>query len=152
MSATAVVQLGLEMIPRCPATSSPLISGTTRGTFSVNRNADELSTTTAPEFTATGTNSLEIVAPALKNTTSMQLKESTVSALTSSSSPRNARVLPAERADANKRIEATGKFRRSITRNISSPTAPVAPTIATRRGLLIRKHSIVAVCASLSII
>jgi hypothetical protein len=38
--------------------------------------------------------------------------------------------LPAERAEASSLSEPTGKFRRSRTRRISIPTAPVAPTMA----------------------
>ena len=38
--------------------------------------------------------------------------------------------LPTERAEASSLREATGKFRRSRTRRISTPTAPVAPTTA----------------------
>src|SRR6185437_5348061 len=43
-----VEQLGLAMIPLCCLTASGLISGTTSGTPASIRNAEELSTTTAP--------------------------------------------------------------------------------------------------------
>jgi hypothetical protein len=39
------------------------------------RNAEELSTTTAPDLTARGANSREVFAPALKSATSIPAKE-----------------------------------------------------------------------------
>ena len=50
----AVVQFGFAMIPRWFAMSFPLISGTTNGTSSCIRCADELSMTIAPDCTAIG--------------------------------------------------------------------------------------------------
>ena len=61
---------------------------------------------------------------------SMPLKDSAFSSSTVYGLPLNSSVLPAERAEASSFREATGKFRRSRTRRISTPTAPVAPTMA----------------------
>ena len=47
-------QFGLAMMPRCVAMAPPFTSGTTSGTSASMRNAEELSTTTAPWRTATG--------------------------------------------------------------------------------------------------
>ena len=132
MSVMAVVQFGFAMIPWWFLMSPPLISGTIRGTDSDMRNADELSTTTAPEFTATGPNSLEIPDPALKRATSIPSNEFMPSVSIRTSSPRNFSVFPADRAEARSLRLDRGKLRRSITRSISTPTAPDAPTIATR--------------------
>ena len=41
-------------------------------------------------------------------------------------------VVPAERADAKKRISSNGKSRSMRTLRITPPTCPVAPTIPTR--------------------
>ena len=48
ITATAVVQFGPAMIPLWSFTASPLISGTTSGTFGSSRKADDWSITTAP--------------------------------------------------------------------------------------------------------
>jgi len=63
MSVIAVVQLGLAMMPECDAAAAALISGMTSGTLGSILKAEELSTTTAPAFTAWGANSLEIPRP-----------------------------------------------------------------------------------------
>src|SRR4030067_1048024 len=59
MIAMMVVQFGFAMIPRFRywPIASALISGTTSGMSGSIRKADELSTTTAPEFQAAGAHS-----------------------------------------------------------------------------------------------
>ena len=54
--------------------ASGLISGITSGTVGSMRNAEELSTTTAPAWAAMGANFFEIDPPALKNAMSMFAK------------------------------------------------------------------------------
>jgi hypothetical protein len=103
------------------------------------RKADELSTTTAPAATASGANSLDVPAPAENKAMSMPLKQSRVNASTGKDRPLNGNVLPTERADANSLIDPrgalTGHCRCSRHLRISTPTAPVAPTMARVRGL-----------------
>src|SRR5471030_266185 len=94
------------------------------------RKAEELSITSAPAALAAGMNSRLRVAPAEKKAMSMPLNDEALSSSTVCGLPLNASVLPAERAEASSFREATGKFRRSRTRRISTPTAPVAPTMA----------------------
>src|SRR5579862_7110147 len=124
-------QLGLAMIPLCSRTLPGLISGTTRGTPASMRNAEELSTTTAPLLTATGAKRLDVELPAENSPILTPLNASSVSSRTASGLPLNGSVLPAERADANNRNSDIGKLRRSRQPNSSIPTAPVAPTMAT---------------------
>src|SRR4051794_28105178 len=96
------------------------------------RNAEELSTATAPALAAIGQYFLEIAPPALKNTMSVSAKLFSVSSSTLISRPANGIVFPAERAEANRRRLDMGNFRSSKQRRNSTPTAPVAPAIATR--------------------
>src|ERR1700733_13863586 len=124
-------QLGLAMIPLCSRIAPGLISGTTSGTPSSIRNADELSTTTAPLATAMGAKRLDVELPAENNPMLTPFRPSSVNSRTGTGLPRNGSVLPAERADANSRNSDTGKLRRSRHPNNSIPTAPVAPTMAT---------------------
>src|SRR5438270_513606 len=124
-------QLGLAMIPRWPRRASGLISGTTSGTCGSRRNAEELSMTVAPARTASGAKRFEVPDPAEKSASCTPSKPSSVSSRTGSSRPRNLKVFPAERADANSRSSASGNARSSRQRISSIPTAPVAPTIAT---------------------
>ena len=103
------------------------------------RQALELSTTTQPEATAWGANSVDTLPPAEKMAMSMPLKESFVSSLTViSSSPKGTRV-PAERAEARAVMEAQGKWRSARVFSISRPTAPVAPHTATLRDFFMGK-------------
>ena len=126
----AAVQFGLAITPLWRLRSPGFTSGTTSGTLGSMRKADELSITTAPAAFAAGTNSRLRVAPAEKKAMSTPLKDAAVSSSTVYGLPLNSRVLPAERLDASSFRLATGKLRRSITRRISTPTAPVAPTTA----------------------
>ena len=62
--AMIVEQLGFAMIPLCCLIASGLISGITSGTEGSIRNAEELSTTTAPACAAIGPNFFEMLPPA----------------------------------------------------------------------------------------
>ena len=137
MSVIAVVQFGLAMMPRFFLMSAALISGTTSGTSGSMRKALELSTTTAPACVAKGAYCREIPAPALKSATSTPANDASVSSCTTISSPLKGSVFPAERALASSVSFPTGNFRFSSVFIISIPTAPVAPTMATCRFLLI---------------
>jgi len=79
-----VEQFGLAMMPPLPAfmpaIASGFTSGTTRGTPSVMRNADELSTTVAPAAAATGAKSRDTSPPAEKSAMSTPAKLEAVSA------------------------------------------------------------------------
>src|SRR5215467_13768980 len=135
----AAVQLGLAITPLWRVRSPPLTSGTTSGVLGSMRKADELSTTTQPAALAAGTNSRLRVAPAEKKAMSQPLKASAFSSSTLCGLPLNSSVLPTERAEASSLREATGKFRRSRTRRISPPTAPVAPTMAMFWGFMVAR-------------
>src|SRR5512134_4155698 len=139
MIATIVGQFGLAMIPRFLywAMSCGLISGTTRGMSGSIRNAEELSTTTAPDSHAAGANSLLREAPAENRAMSIPLKALFWSSSTGICSPRNASLLPTERSDASRRMFFTGNFRSARICNITSPTAPVAPATATLKLLVL---------------
>ena len=63
-SAVIAAQFGLAMMPLWSRMRPALISGITSGTFGSIRKADELSTTTAPAFTAIGANLREMPPPA----------------------------------------------------------------------------------------
>src|SRR5690348_18496789 len=63
-SAVIAEQLGLALMPLCSLIRRALISGMTSGTSPPMRKADELSTTTAPAFTALGANVRAALAPA----------------------------------------------------------------------------------------
>src|SRR5262245_64481138 len=95
------------------------------------RNADELSTTTVPALTAAGANFFDVPLPAENRPMSTPAKLSSVSSCTRKSLPRNFIALPAERADANSLSSFSGNLRCSRHCKSSTPTAPVAPTIAT---------------------
>ena len=112
-------------------------SGTTSGTAGSMRNALDLSTTTQPRATASGANARDVEPPAEKSARSKPSSASAVSSRTSSSAPAKRTRVPAERADANGTTSAAGNPRSWSTSSTIGPTAPVAPTTATR-GLRIR--------------
>jgi hypothetical protein len=87
--------------------------------------------TVAPARTASGAKRFDVPPPAENSAMSTPAKLDSVSSRTGSASPRNGNVLPAERAEANSRSCARGKRRSSRQRISSTPTAPVARTIAT---------------------
>ena len=140
MTSGVVEQLGMEIIPSCHSTSSPLTSGTTSGTLGSMRNAEPSSMTTAPAATAWGANSRLTAELAEINATSTPSKESCVASSTTSSSPPTAMRLPADRFDAISRrcgappltgaLRLLKQYRCSTMRRNSAPTAPVAPTTA----------------------
>src|SRR3989339_2024847 len=131
-----VEQLRLAMMPVCFLMSSGFISGITRGIPSCMRKKDVLSTPTAAAFTALGANSLEIEPPADASTSSMPLNESCVNSSTVSVSPMNLIFLPADRFDASSFRDVMGNFRSSSILRNSSPTAPVAPMMATLKPIV----------------
>ena len=59
-----------------------MISGTTSGVFESMRNAEELSTTTAPAFTATGAKRFDCAPPAENSAMSTPFRLSSVSSCT----------------------------------------------------------------------
>src|SRR5262245_62126767 len=95
------------------------------------RQAEELSTTTAPALAAIGLNSRLTDDGVLESTRSTPANTSARIGSTVYDWPRKVIGLPADFAEARNLIDFTGKFRSTSTCRISSPTAPVAPTTAT---------------------
>src|SRR3990170_438735 len=133
MTVTMVVQLGQATIPRWPAIACALISGTTRGTDGSMRKALDLSTTTAPDLTASGAYSLDWAEPAEKRATWTPLNASGPTFSTRIFSPLKVTVLPTERSEAKARSSRTGNLLSSRILRVVCPTAPVAPTTATTK-------------------
>src|SRR5205807_2861296 len=132
MRIVIVEQFGLAMIPRCPLSARRLISGIPSGTSGSMRNVELLSITTVPDAAAARPKrSLAPSPPPKKAIWTPRSASSVVSAMVWGC-PRNATVRPAERAVAVTRSDATGNARSSSTRSTVCPTAPVAPTTATR--------------------
>src|SRR5437762_11941187 len=127
-----VEQFGLATMPRWALAASPFTSGTTSGTAGSMRNALDLSTTTQPRRTASGANRRDVPLPAENSARSKPSRASAVSSRTSSLPPSNSTCDPAERADANATTSEAGKPRSTRIESTSGPTAPVAPTTATR--------------------
>ena len=75
------------------------------------RNAEELSTTTAPEAHAAAANSLLREAPAENRAMSIPLKASFESSSTGNSCPANFSFFPTDRSDARRRRFPIGNFR-----------------------------------------
>ncbi len=128
-----VEQFGLAIIPwflNC-AIFLAFTSGTTRGTSGSIRKWDVLSTTTAPAATAIGANLALTCPPAENNPMSTPWKEFSFRISTRSCLFWKGRNCPAERSEAKRRNSSTGNWRSSNTSRNCSPTAPVAPTIAT---------------------
>src|SRR5438105_14123134 len=138
-----VEQFGLAIIPLWPAIAAALISGITSGTFGSIRNAEELSITTAPAFTAIGANFREMPEPAENSAISTPSNEVSVSSSITILSPRKSMVLPAERALASALSLPTGKARLSMVAMNSAPTAPVTPAMATTGSWLTGLSSLV---------
>ncbi len=142
-SAVIAEQFGTAMMPLCSRMRLALISGITSGTFGSIRNAEELSITTAPAFTAAGENLREMPAPAENNAMSTPSKDFSVSSSMTILSPRKSMVLPADRALASALSLRTGKARLSMVAMNSAPTAPVTPTMATTGSWLTGLSSLV---------
>ena len=126
-----VEQLGLEMMPWWFFTSSGLISGTMSGTSSSRRNAEELSTKTAPALTMAGANCFAMSFSAAPSTMSMPLKASSQASSIMTGRPSHSTTLPALRLLASRCSSEMGKWRSARIFIISRPTAPVAPRMAT---------------------
>ena len=108
-SAMIAEQFGLAMMPLWSPMRLALISGITSGTFGSMRKAEELSTTTAPAFTAAGANFREMSPPAENSAMSTPSKDFSVSSSITILSPRKSMVLPAERALASALSLPSGK-------------------------------------------
>jgi hypothetical protein len=110
--ATMVVQLGLATMPRgMSSRAAALTSGTTRGTSGSIRQPDELSMTIAPAATIFGAYSMEAVLPALSRAMPIPAQSAVAVSSTTTSRPAHSSVVPAERAEAKKRMFPTGKER-----------------------------------------
>ena len=130
--AAMVVQLGLAMMPLGRSRSAcGLTSLTTSGTSGSLRQAEELSTTTAPAAAKRGACSREAAPPAEKMATSMPLRSAVATSSTSTWAPRKSTTVPALRAEEKKRTERAGKSRSASMARMTRPTWPVAPTTAT---------------------
>src|SRR4051794_14161026 len=127
-----VEQLGLATIPLCFSSASGLTSATTSGTVSSIRQRDELSTTTAPASAKRGAHSPLVEPPAEKSAMSKPWIVLSLSALQESTLSPQSISRPTERSEANATTSSAGKPRSRITPSIVEPTAPVAPTTATR--------------------
>src|SRR5690625_2579892 len=127
-----VEQFGLAMMPLCSRAASAFTSGTTSGTRSSSRQALVLSMTVAPAFAQSQACRRETLPPAEENTMSACRSPPSGSCSNTSSSPRKLTRRPAERADEYRRSSDRGKARSSSRFSISLPTAPLAPTTATR--------------------
>ncbi len=138
-AAIAVVQFGFAMMPRCVRAASPFTSGITSGTSSCRRNALELSITTEPPATHAGACCFEMDPPADARITSAPMGPSTSSRMTTSW-PLKRSVLPALRAEAYSSSSSIRREDVSSTFRSSWPTAPVAPTIATRMFRSFQPH------------
>ena len=132
-----VVEHDKDMMPLWFFTSSGFTSGTISGTSGFRRNAEELSTNTAPEATMAGANFLAMSFSAAPSTMSTPWKASSRASSITTSSPLKRRVLPALLALARGFSFPTGKLRSCKILIISCPTAPVAPRTATVYSFII---------------
>ena len=114
------------------ASASALASGTTRGTSGSRRQADELSMTMAPAAARRGASSRDTEAGALHRAKSMPERSAVAASSTTMSSSPQGSVEPAERPEARYRMEVTGKLRSTRIERRTTPTWPVAPTMAMR--------------------
>src|SRR5262249_4818666 len=111
--------------------ASALTSGTTRGTSGSMRHALELSMTIAPTCAAIGLVSRLTDAGVLDKTISTPANASARIGSIGYDFPLNVIVLPALRWEARNLMVRSGSRCSSTTCRMTSPTAPVAPTIAT---------------------
>src|SRR4051794_29766846 len=126
-----VVQFALAMMPRGRRLiASLLTSGTTSGTSCCIRNAAELSTTVTPRDTAIGAHSSDTSSGTSNMAMSTPSNASGVSSRTTIFSPRQSSSLPADRADAIKRMSPQTFLRDDNSSRMTVPTEPVAPTTA----------------------
>src|SRR5262245_23250890 len=128
-----VVQLGLATMPLGMLSSAPgLTSDTTRGTSGSMRQAEELSITVAPAAATRGASAFAVTMPAENRAMSMPDQSAVSASSTTTSSPCQGSVRPAERGEAKYLISPTGNERSASTERITPPTCPVAPTTPTR--------------------
>ena len=107
--AAIVVQLGLAMIPlRASAIACGFTSLTTSGTSGSIRQADELSTTVTPASANRGARARDVVAPAENSAMSRPLGSAVDASSTVTSRSPYGSTVPAERAEAKKRISSAG--------------------------------------------
>ncbi len=112
--------------------SSGLTSETTSGTSGSIRQADELSTTTAPAATTFGAVARDAPLPLENSARSRPLKSAVAVSSTVISPSRHGSRVPAERAEAKNRSSVTGNPRSASNVRITPPTCPVAPNTPTR--------------------
>ena len=124
---------------RCASRIAPaLISGTTSGTSVFMRNARRVVDDDRAGRTAAGAKRFDCAPPAENSAMSTPSRLASVSSCTAISPPRNFIVLPAERAEASRRSSTSGNLRCSRHCMSSTPTAPVAPAMATTGFLMLR--------------
>jgi cytoskeletal protein RodZ len=127
-----IVQFGTHTILGRPSSDSGFTSGIVSAASGSMRNALELSMHVVPAAAVWGIQVLATELPHELRATSTPRSASSESTPTSCSSPRNRSLAPAERSEASRTSSSTGKDRSSRMRTILRPTAPVAPTTATR--------------------
>ena len=121
--AAMVVQFGLAIIPSGGfSASSGLTSLTTSGTWGSARQAEELSTTTAPAAATCGAYCRLVVAPAEKIAMSIPEKSACAVSSTTCRVPATSIWRPAERAEANSRSRSIGNLRCCSRVSITPPT------------------------------
>ncbi len=108
--AAIVVQFGLAMIPLGRSAMSPgLTSATTSGTSESLRQAEELSTTTAPAAATRGANSREVPPPAENSAMSIPEKSAVAVSSTVIGDPWKSSTLPADRDEEKNLTSSRGK-------------------------------------------
>src|SRR5215211_1962143 len=122
-------------MPFWPSSASGFTSETTSGTSSCMRHWEELSTTTAPASAKRGAHSALTPEPAENSAMSKSWIVSSFRGATVRLWSPQAIIRPAERSEANGTTSSAGNERSRSTSSIVDPTAPVAPTTATRIGL-----------------
>ena len=131
-SAMIAAQFGLAMMPLCSRIRPALISGTTSGTSGSMRKAEELSTTTAPAFTAIG-RELPGNAAAGRKQRDVDAGKGVLGEFLDHdplAAEVDGRCRPSGRC-ASAFSLPTRKPRRSMVAMNSAPTAPVTPAMAT---------------------
>ena len=136
-----VEQFGFATMPSWRSSASRLTSATTSGTLGSIRQALELSTTTQPASANCGAHSRDTAPPAEKSAMSKpsiasSAERAHLELAVAEGNLLARRALGRERHDLGRRRSA----RSPITSSIVEPTAPVAPTTATRRPLALRPH------------
>ncbi len=132
MSVVMMVQFGTANTLAPVASASGFTSGITSSAQGSMRNALELSMQIVPASAAAGIQVFAIADPHELSAMSTPSSASCVSTPTVRSAPRNGTRVPAVRSEASGISSSTGKLRSSRRRTMFRPTAPVAPTTATR--------------------